>query len=114
MYGFSINREAIGDGVDLVKVSGALDAHTFEGFEETLNNLFMEGHFKLIVDMTAVNYISSAGVGVLIGATNEADANGGKLVLLSPTRDVQEVFDALGLTEIFTTAAERQQALAVF
>ena len=112
MYGFSINRETIGDSVDLLQVSGALDAHTFEGLEEALNNLFMAGRFRLIVDMTAVSYISSAGVGVLIGATNEADANGGKLVLLNPTKDVQEVFNALGLAEIFTTVAERQQALA--
>lgn len=114
MFRFSIAHEVIGDGVDLIAVSGALDAHTFEQLEEAINNLLAEGRFRLVVDMTRVNYISSAGVGVLIAAANETEANGGKIVLMSPTRDVGEVFDTLGLTEMFTTVGDRREAMAAF
>lgn len=112
-YGFSVSHETIGDTVDLVKVSGALDAHTFDGLEEAINSLFAAERFRLIIDITEVSYVASAGIGVLIGATNEAEASGGKIVLLNPTSEVQEVFDGLGFTEIFTIARSRQEALSV-
>ena len=114
MFRFSISHETIGDGVDLITVSGALDAHTFEQLEEVINNLLAEGRFRLVVDMTRVNYISSAGVGVLIAAANETEASGGKVVLMSPTKEVGEVLDTLGLAEMFTTVGDRREALAAF
>ncbi|MHC4202917.1 MAG: FHA domain-containing protein, partial [Planctomycetota bacterium] len=77
-YGFSVSHETISDTVDLIKVSGALDANTFDGLEEAINSLFAVERFRLIIDITEVNYIASAGIGVLIGATNEAEASGGK------------------------------------
>ena len=112
-YGFTVSHEAIGDAVDLVKVSGALDANTFDGLEQAINSLFAAERFRLIIDITEVSYVASAGIGVLIGATNEAEASGGKIVLLNPTSEVQEVFDGLGFAEIFTIARSRQEALSV-
>lgn len=113
MFGFAISHETVGDAVDLLTVSGALDAHTFEGLEEVINKLLLEQRFRLIVDMTRVGYISSAGVGVLISVANEAEANGGKVVLLGPTNEVQEVLETLGLMEMFSIAGDRQAALTM-
>ncbi len=112
-YGFSVSHETISDTVDLIKVSGALDANTFDGLEEAINSLFAAERFRLIIDITEVGYIASAGIGVLIGATNEAEASGGKIVVLNPTSEVQEVLDNLGFTEVFTIARSRQEALSV-
>ncbi len=114
MQGFSISKQVIGADVDLVVVSGALDAHTFEQLDGVISNLFTQQRFRLVVDMTNVNYISSAGVGILISSANETEANGGRAVLLNPRREVMEVLDELGLAEMFVTATSQEEALASF
>jgi anti-sigma B factor antagonist len=114
MPDFSISNETIDGGIDIVKVSGFLDAHTFEQLEEAINNLFAQGRYRLIVDLTNVDYISSAGAGVFIAALSESEENGGKIVLLNPTKAVLDVFDLLGLTQIFSVVGDRQEATAAF
>ena len=111
MPDFAISHDTVGGDVDLLKVAGFLDAHTFEQLEEFINNLFTQGRFKLIVDLAGVGYISSAGAGVFIAALSESEENGGKIVLLNPTTTVMDVFDLLGLTQIFTVATDRQDAV---
>ena len=108
---FSISRDTVGGDIDLLRVSGFLDAHTFEQLEEAINGLFSQGRYKLIVDLTSVGYISSAGAGVFIAALSESEENGGKIVLLNPTKTVMDVFDLLGLTQIFSVATDRQEAV---
>ena len=112
MPDFSINHEAIGGDVDLLKVAGFLDAHTFEQLEEAINNLFAQNRFRLVVDLASVGYISSAGAGVFIAALSESEENGGRIVLLNPTKGVLDVFDLLGLTQIFSVASDKQSAVA--
>ncbi len=112
MPDFSISHEAIGGDVDLLKVSGFLDAHTFEQLEEAVNHLFAQSRFRLVVDLANVGYLSSAGAGVFIAALSESEENGGRIVLLNPTKGVLDVFDLLGLTQIFSVANDRQEAMA--
>ena len=112
MPDFSITHESVGEEVDLLKVAGFLDAHTFEQLEEAINNLFSQERYRLIVDLTSVGYISSAGAGVFIAALSESEENGGKIVLLNPTKGVLDVFDLLGLTQIFSVANGRDDAVA--
>lgn len=109
---FSISHEMIGSDIDLLKVSGFLDAHTFRRLEEAIGDIFPQRRYKLIVDLTNVDYISSAGAGVLIAALSQAEENGGQLVLLNPRKDVTDVLDMLGLVDTFSVAGHRQDAVA--
>ncbi len=113
MGGFSIKSEPAGGAV-LVKVNGFLDAHTFEQMENTINNLFNENSFKIVVDLSGVDYISSAGAGVFIGAIGTAQENKGDIVLMQPTPHVKEVFDLLGLSQIFHFADDADTAVKFF
>ncbi len=111
MEDLSISQEKIGDIVDLVKLSGNLDAHTFESFEEVIDKLLGEGRYRIIVDMAGVDYVSSAGVGIFIAAANEVEENEGLMVILGLSPSVLDVFDLLGLTETFEIASGREEAL---
>ena len=112
---FKIENETLPDkGVVIVHLKGYLDAHTFERLEETIGELFQQGHYKIVVDLANVDYISSAGAGVFIGALSEAHEHKGNIVLMNPTANVREVFDLLGLTQIFQVVDDRPAALAVF
>jgi len=114
MPDFSIGSEEVEGGVNIIRVNGFLDAHTFEEMENSILNLFNESHFKIIVDLSGVDYISSAGAGVFIGAIGTAQENQGNIVLMKPTENVMEVFDLLGLSQLFSFADDVQAAVGLF
>jgi anti-sigma B factor antagonist len=113
MSDFNITREDR-NGVAVIRVRGFLDAHTFEKLEEAIREVYDAGCYKLVVDLAKVDYISSAGAGVFIGARSESQENGGDVVLLKPTEGVREVFELLGLTQIFKVAEDEASAVATF
>ena len=114
MRKFQIGTENLSDGIALVNVEGFLDAHTFEELENTINHLFSAKTYRLIVDLSKVDYISSAGAGVFIGAIGTAQENQGNIILMRPTANVKEVFDLLGLSQLFQFAEEVDAAVKLF
>jgi anti-sigma B factor antagonist len=112
MPAFQILKEKLTGGVILLSVKGFLDAHTFEELEKTINDIFEEGQYKLVVDLSGLDYISSAGAGVFIGAIGTAQENDGNIILMKPSPTVKEVFDLLGLSQIFTFKDDRDSAAA--
>ena len=102
MSNFSLSTEDSGNGIFTLKVGGYLDAHTFEEFDNAINALYDADNYKIIVDMSGVDYISSAGCGVFIGALGTAMENGGCIVPAAPSENVMEVFDLLGLGQVLS------------
>ena len=112
---FTIQIEPLDQrNLTVIHVAGYLDAHTFEELEEAINELFGKKKYRIIVDLSKVEYISSAGAGVFIGALSEAQEHDGNIVLMSPTSNVREVFDLLGLTQIFQVVEDQNTAQAAF
>ncbi len=111
MPAFQIQQEKMAGGVVLLSVRGFLDAHTFEELEKSINDLFEAGTYKLVVDLSGLDYISSAGAGVFIGAIGTAQENDGNIILIKPGANVKEVFDLLGLSQIFTFKETRDEAV---
>lgn len=106
MSDLKIKTDNLEDGVVLLNAEGYLDAHTFEEMEKMIQELFDKKHYRIIVDLEKLDYISSAGCGVFIGAIGVAQENNGNIVLLNPSANVREVFDLLGLTQIFPFATD--------
>lgn len=111
MRKFDIGSKKVADGIVLIRVTGWLDAHTFDLMDQAINNHFSEGNVKLIIDLEHVEYISSAGAGVFIGAFSTAQEQGGNVVLLNPAQGVREVFDLLGLSQIFKFTTTIQEGV---
>lgn len=114
MSEFKLESKDAGKGVVLIKVTGYIDAHTFEELEGEIQSKFSSKLFKILVDLSDVPYISSAGAGVFIGAFPQAQENDGNIVLLNPSKNVLDVFELLGLTEIFTIAEDLESAKKAF
>jgi anti-sigma B factor antagonist len=114
MAGLTIDQKQLEDGIILITASGFLDAHTFEEMENVIEDLFRQQVFKIIIRLDRLDYISSAGAGVFIGAIGTATANGGNIVLLNPSPNVKEVFDLLGLSQIFPIVFQEGEARSYF
>ena len=107
-----IDIERIADkGVEALCVHGPLDRSTVEEFTETLQEVFDRNIFKVVLDLSDVDYISSAGIGALVAALMNAQQNHGDIVLIHPKPKVLELF---GLVEMFHFAADVASATALF
>lgn len=81
-----------------------------------LRRAFLEvdsaGHRQLEVDLQRVEFLDSAGIGVLIGALRRARRAGGNLVVTAMSAEVADVFELLGLDLVFGVSAPTQAAVA--
>lgn len=113
--GLSVQQQPIpAKGAVLLSIAGDLDHHTLEILNEAIREIVDGGCFRLVLDLSQVKYVSSAGVGVLVGTLAEVRAGQGDLVLLRPNPAVQEVLETLGLAGEITVAADMDAALCVF
>ena len=84
-----------------VAVEGRLDTVTAPDLESELKSA-LEGVKELVMDFTKLEYISSAGLRVLLAAFKKMDAKGGKMKLTNINEMVREVLDVTGLMSVLT------------
>jgi anti-sigma B factor antagonist len=94
----SITRTDDDRGVVLALV-GELDVITAPDLALMLGQLADEGCPRVLIELSGLSFVDSAGVSVLVKAKHEADANGRRLVLRSPTEQVHQVFSVVGLAD---------------
>lgn len=102
------------NGVSLVRLAGRFDAQTAATVDEGLQKAIADGGGKVLLDLTKVEYISSAGLRVLLSTAKRLTASSGKLVLCGLQPYVLEVFDVAGFTSIFNIQPDPAAALNVF
>lgn len=84
------------DQYSVFKLNGRLDSNTAMGFEQKLFESIENGAQRLILDFQDLDYISSAGLRVILKATKSLKTTDGKLVLCSMQDYVKEVFEISG------------------
>ncbi len=88
--------------VDLVSVEGRIDASTAPQLEETLRSIMAEERFRLVLDLTNVDYVSSAGLKVFLGVQKEAKKwNRGELRMTGLQPRLKETLELVGLIPLF-------------
>jgi len=100
--------------INLVQVSGRLDAGSSPDLEKELVSLLESGEKDFLLDFAELDYISSVGLRVLLMAAKKAKAAGGKIVLNSLREHVHEVFEIAGFTAIFPIFSDRDEALGSY
>lgn len=93
---------------------GRLDANHADAAQERVVALIDQGETRLVADLSQLEYISSAGLRVLMVAAKKLRSCNGKIVLCSLVDPIKEIFDIAGLNAIFSTYAGREEALKSF
>ncbi len=83
-----------------VKVSGRLDSHWADYLAEELSEIIQEGSHTIQLNLAGVDYLSSAGIGVLLRFHKELERIDGSLLVSNPSEMVSKVFEISGLTGI--------------
>ena len=113
MKAFSFARRQVeGDEACTVfELHGYIDAHTVIEFEKGVLAEIDQGVRAVILDISGLSYVSSAGIGAMMGVARKLSQLGGGLVLLKPTEKVYSILDGLGFTKIFRIALREDEAL---
>jgi len=96
----------------ILAFTGHLDTKTSKAAEDAVNAALDAGAVKLGLDFTALEYISSAGLRVLLATMKRIKKAGGKLHLWGMNPTVKEVFVISGFSNIFSMFDGRAAALA--
>src|ERR1044071_4827424 len=101
-------------GVSILRVSGYVDTTTSPDLERRLQALLKERRYHIVVDLSSVEYISSAGWGIFISEIREIREQGGDLKLAGMIPDVREVFDLLEFENILKSYSDATLAVSAF
>lgn len=105
----TINVLPAGKGSQRVAIGGRLDTHTYEDLDEALAPLLTRQLHSLVLDLSELDYISSAGIRSIFKARKALAGHGGKVLVVNPQPQIQKVFDvvkAVPLNDIFGSTAE--------
>ncbi len=100
--------------VKVIRIEGKLDTQSSPDAQTQLTQLIDQGTTKLVVNFEKLDYISSAGLRILLAAAKRLKGNSGELRICSLNEVVQEVFDISGFTTILTVTKTEPEALEGF
>jgi anti-anti-sigma factor len=108
-----VSVEDRGEGTYTIRPEGAIDTNTFMTLQNQVDPLL--GKSKVIIfDMKDVNYVSSAGVGVVLLAEQSLKAANGKVLMVNLQPQIKKVFDivkALPDQQVFSSLEEMDRYL---
>jgi anti-anti-sigma factor len=104
-------HESEGD-IEVARLSGRLDSSSAPTAEEQLTRLIGSGTPRLAIDLSNLDYISSAGLRVLLLVARKVQQAHGKLALFGLAPSVREVFSISGFDTIFTVRDDAAAAIA--
>ena len=102
-------REA--DGKTIVAVGGEIDVYTAPRLRDKITELVAEGAYQLVVDMQAVEFLDSTGLGVLVGALKKVRQHEGSLELVCTQERLLKNFRITGLAKVLVIHESPVEAL---
>ncbi len=99
------------DNVSILELIGRLDANTAGQLEKTLIPMIESGEKSIILDFSNLEYISSAGLRILLLAAKMQKKSQGKIILCAMKDFIKEIFEIAGFTPIFTICDSLELAL---
>lgn len=112
---FTITEEVVGFGkgeAQCIRVCGYLDAGNIQQFEVRINEVVGDAAKNIIVDLEELEYINSAGIGVLLNAWSHLSQIEGSLQIANMPVSIRRIFDVLGFSKVITIADSLEAALA--
>ena len=88
------------DSLVTVAVVGRLDTVTSSDFEKAVTPYFASEVLELVMECSAMEYISSAGLRVVLMAHKALIAKGGRFIIRNLSKEVRSVFDMVGFSKI--------------
>lgn len=106
-----IAQEAL-ENARLISIAGQLNSGNSTSVENEITGLIDRGDHRLLLDLSSLEYISSAGLRVVLVVAKRLKAERGQLILFGMQPQVREVFEISGFLSILEVAPTREEAIS--
>ena len=89
------------DGRAIVAVGGEIDVYTAPKLRDQITELVSSGSYNIVIDLEAVEFLDSTGLGVLVGGLKKVRAHDGSLELICSQERLLKIFRITGLAKVF-------------
>lgn len=100
------------NGCAVVAVGGEIDVYTAPKLRDKITELVGAGTYQIVVDLQAVEFLDSTGLGVLVGGLKKVRAHDGSLQLVCTQERLLKIFRITGLVKVFEIHESADAALA--
>jgi anti-sigma B factor antagonist len=100
------------EGITVVYPAGRIDTVSAPELEHVIHHILEDGKRKILLDFSAVSYISSSGLRVLLAAAKRLRDPGDRYGLCCLSADVHKIIRLAGFTSIFSIFSSEGEALA--
>jgi len=100
--------------VQILNITGFMDMREVPKFEQALDQLIKSSRCQIVLDLSGLEYISSAGLGTIIGSIREVRRQGGDIKVGGCSTPVYEILKTFGFTDVFETYPSRKEAVRKF
>jgi len=107
----TLSTREVGDKT-IVSVGGEIDVYTAPKLRDTITELVGDGRYQIIIDMEAVEFLDSTGLGVLVGGLKKVRAHDGSLELVCTQDRLLKIFRITGLAKVFAIHGSADSAVA--
>lgn len=98
--------------VVIVRVKGRLDAASSPQLQAAIDSVVDGGHFKILLNFQEVDYLSSAGMRLMLAVSKKLSSLEGKVVACSLHDDVMEVIKMAGFNQVIEFYPSESESLA--
>ena len=98
---------------NLLVLSGEIDLHASPRMRKALTQMVEREEKRILIDLTAVTYMDSSGIAVLIETMQRTQGYGGQLALFGVPPRVQTVFEIAQLNQVLQVFPDKASALGV-
>ena len=106
--------EGMQNDINIYLLIGRLDTNTSRRLEQKLFQAISEGAKNMVVDFKDIDYISSAGLRVILKAFKALQREDGRIILCSMQKSVREILEITGIDSFVPTLDTMDDALKAF
>jgi anti-sigma B factor antagonist len=100
--------------ISVVKVKGRVDSETAPDFDTALLKLLNDNRNKIVLNLQAVEFLSSAGLRAMVKALKGAQKSGGDVHLASVSEPIEVILRTVGMMQMFKMYSTSEEAAAGF
>ena len=108
---FALHADELDERTAVIRVSGELHATTAPEFSRRLNEEMEDGHNRMVLDLTEVEFIDSTGLSVLLNGLRRITRGRGAMVLACANPTVLRLFEITKLDSTFDILPDCDQAI---
>jgi stage II sporulation protein AA (anti-sigma F factor antagonist) len=108
-----ITRHVLTDEILVINPGRMLDNNNAHVMVETITSAQAKGYKFIIIDMSGLEFLSSAGVGSILGTVETSREMGGDVILCSLSGTILHVLEVLDLADFLTIRATEKEALTL-